>query len=97
MQFGTVISDINFDPFSSPYVLEKKDTREEIEDPVHQSSIFDDLSDKTLTDAVNELQIRLINNALKSAKHNQKIAAKKLGITYHQFRGLYRKLHSNID
>jgi psp operon transcriptional activator len=96
---STVISDINFDPFSSPYVPEKNDVAVEDaeEEPVKRSSIFDDLSDKTLPDAVNELQIRLINNALKSAKHNQKIAAKKLGITYHQFRGLYRKLYRNID
>jgi len=94
---STEISDINFDPFSSPYTPEKNNTGEAYEEPVKKSSIFDDLSDKTLTEAVQELQIRLINNALKSAKHNQKIAAKNLGITYHQFRGLYRKLHENIS
>jgi psp operon transcriptional activator len=91
------ISDINFDPFSSPYTLEKKIVREEIEKPVKELSILEGLTNKNLPDAVNELQIRMINSALKSAKHNQKIAAKKLGITYHQFRGLYRKLHSDIN
>ncbi len=92
-----IISDINFDPFSSPYNLEQSNIKEEINEPVRRSSVFDDFSDKTLPDAINELQIRLINNALKSTKHNQKIAAKKLGITYHQFRGLYRKLNRNIE
>ncbi|MBN2417860.1 MAG: phage shock protein operon transcriptional activator [Deltaproteobacteria bacterium] len=91
------ISDINFDPFSSPYVLEKNIPRKNVEEHVTKAPVFDDLFDKTLPDAVNELQVRLLNNALKSAKHNQKIAAKRLGITYHQFRGLYRKLHNNID
>lgn len=90
------ISNINFDPFSSPYVLEKNDDYEDIEAPVKSSSVFESLFDKTLPDAVQELQIHLMNSALKSAKHNQKIAAKNLGITYHQFRGLYRKLQDNI-
>ena len=94
---STVISEINFDPFSSPYALEKSDVTEDAEEPVAKPSVFEGLSDKTLPDAVNELQIRLINDALKSAKHNQKNAAKKLGITYHQFRGLYRKLYNNIE
>jgi len=92
------ISEINFDPFSSPYTIKKNEVREEeVKEPVTKSSIFEGLSDKTLPEAVNELQIRLINGALKSAKHNQKIAAKRLGITYHQFRGLYRKLNQNIE
>lgn len=90
------ISKINFDPFSSPYVLEKNDNCEDIEAPVRSSSIFESLFEKTLPEAVQELQIHLMNSALKSAKHNQKIAAKNLGITYHQFRGLYRKLQDNI-
>ena len=38
----------------------------------------------------------LLNRALKKVKHNQKEAARKLGITYHQFRGLYRKLQRHI-
>jgi psp operon transcriptional activator len=94
---SAVISDINFDPFCSPYESVECDDEEEVEEPIKKGPALSLFSDKTLTDAVNELQIQMINNALKSAKHNQKIAAKKLGITYHQFRGLYRKLHQNID
>ncbi len=94
---STVISEINFDPFSSPYESVECNDEEEVEEPVKKEPSFNLFSDKTLTEAVNELQIQLINNALKTAKHNQKIAAKKLGITYHQFRGLYRKLHGNIE
>lgn len=93
-----VISEINFDPFLSPYVDDGDyEAEEKSEEPVRKSPALDLFSDKTLPEAVNDLQIQLINNALVSAKHNQKIAAKKLGITYHQFRGLYRKLHGSID
>jgi psp operon transcriptional activator len=40
---------------------------------------------------VRELQIRFLNRALTEARFNQKQAARILGLTYHQFRGLYRK------
>jgi psp operon transcriptional activator len=33
----------------------------------------------------------MLENALKKAKFNQKKAAQLLGLTYHQFRGLYRQ------
>lgn len=91
-----VITDIEFDPFISPYSSREPLKKEEIIPVEEKSSIFEDLSDKTLPEAVKELQIRLLNSALKKVKHNQKAAAKKLGITYHQFRGLYRKLQRHI-
>lgn len=91
------ISDINFDPFSSPYKLKKDHINTDVEKTKKQTSLFEGLSDKTLPEAVKELQIRLMNSTLKAAKHNQKTAAKKLGITYHQFRGLYRKLQRHIE
>jgi len=40
---------------------------------------------------VKNLEIRLLRDALKKARHNQRKAANILGLTYHQFRGLYRK------
>jgi len=40
---------------------------------------------------VRDLEVRLIKTALRRAKFNQKKAADLLGLTYHQFRGLYRK------
>lgn len=41
--------------------------------------------------AVRELEVRYLKAALEKAKFNQKRAATLLGLTYHQFRGLYRK------
>lgn len=91
-----VITDIVFDPFMSPYGLEKPVKKETDLPPEEKPSLFEDVSNITLPEAVKELQIRLLNNSLKDAKHNQKAAAEKLGITYHQFRGLYRKLQRHI-
>jgi psp operon transcriptional activator len=50
-----------------------------------------DVIDRPLKDAVWELKVQLLENALKKSEYNQKKAAKRLGLTYHQFRGLYRQ------
>ncbi|NIR16838.1 MAG: hypothetical protein GWN86_24125, partial [Desulfobacterales bacterium] len=49
------------------------------------------LVDKPFEEAVKDLKIRLLKRALEKAKYNQRRAAQMLGLTYHQFRGLYRK------
>jgi psp operon transcriptional activator len=46
---------------------------------------------QTLPEAVARLEIELVRQALAEARHNQRRAAERLGLTYHQFRGLYRK------
>lgn len=50
-----------------------------------------DLMEKPFQEAVWEFKVRMLEKALKTAKYNQKKATKILGLTYHQFRGLYRK------
>ncbi|MBW1933644.1 MAG: AAA family ATPase, partial [Deltaproteobacteria bacterium] len=47
--------------------------------------------DKPFGEAVRDFEIRLLRSALKEARFNQRQAARTLGLTYHQFRGLYRK------
>jgi psp operon transcriptional activator len=47
--------------------------------------------DTPLPDQVAALEIGLLRAALNQARFNQKKAADLLGLTYHQFRGLYRK------
>ena len=44
-----------------------------------------------LPEAVKALEIRRIRAALAASRYNQRRAAEHLGLTYHQFRGLYRK------
>ena len=47
--------------------------------------------EKSFSEAMQELEMQLLKSALKKAKFNQMRAARLLGLTYHQFRGLYRK------
>jgi psp operon transcriptional activator len=48
----------------------------------------------SLKDAVWQLKVSMMQSALQRAKYNQKKAARILGLTYHQFRGLYRRYQS---
>jgi len=84
-----LIDEITFQPFHSPYAIEEKG----IEEPSinKEEHVTDHLLNIPFKDAVKELEIRFLNKALKEAKYNQKKAAKIMGLTYHQFRGLYRK------
>ncbi len=42
-------------------------------------------------EAIRQYEVQLIRQALQQTHHNQKKAADLLGLTYHQFRGYYRK------
>ena len=93
-----LISEIQFDPFLSPFGgrAGKQETgpgpgREK------RDKTVDDLLSRPLTEAVQELKLRLLTKALKEARYNQKAAAEKLGLTYHQFRGLYRKFNQELE
>jgi psp operon transcriptional activator len=44
-----------------------------------------------LPQAVEELKFRMLADALRRTRHNQRRAAARLGLTYDQFRGLYRR------
>ena len=52
---------------------------------------------KPLKQAVWEFKVRMLENALDKTKFNQKKAADLLGLTYHQFRGLYRQYQKKED
>jgi psp operon transcriptional activator len=92
---STVIDSIVFNPFENPYATapppEKAIPKKVPPTPSSQARVEDDIYAKPLEDAVWELKVRLLENALIRANYNQKKAARVLGITYHQFRGLYRK------
>ena len=52
--------------------------------------------DRPLGEQVSALELSLIREALEICRFNQKAAADKLGLTYHQFRGLYRKYKDDL-
>ena len=91
------ITEIVFDPFLSPFsgtvISDYTKTRKE----KIKTFPMEDLLDSPLEEAVKTLKLRMMNKALEKAKFNQRKAARILGLTYHQFRGIYRKLHDQIE
>ena len=90
------IEEIVFDPFLSPFegqtAVRDKDSRAGTTDQP-----LDGLFKRPLKEAVKELKIHLLKKAIKETKYNQRAAARKLGLTYHQFRGLYRKFREELE
>jgi len=91
------ITQLVFDPFqggkesiSGTALRVARATRDE-KDP------WRDLMDMPLREAVNALEIRRLRGGLEQARHNQRQAAHLLGLTYHQFRGLYRKHRAVLE
>lgn len=93
---STLIADIVFDPFRSP---RGEHSPPKGEGPKVEASTtpIDTLMDKPFKEAVRELEIRLLHRTLQKTKYNQRKAAQALGLTYHQFRGLYRKYIEEIE
>lgn len=90
-----LISHIDFDPFRARPTLRKEPEAVDMTAPRKAESL-DDLMGKPLGEAIRELQIGFLKRALKEARFNQKKAARILGLTYHQFRGLYRKYSAEV-
>jgi psp operon transcriptional activator len=85
------ITEIVFDPFFSPYEIKTPEMETERSAADAALSNLSDLLTRPLKEAVWGLKVRMLENALKKSKFNQKKAAELLGLTYHQFRGLYRQ------
>jgi len=93
---SSLITDIEFDPFRSPYG-DLPAVEVEVPAPEAMRPHVDDLMERPLKDAVKELKIRMVRKALKDKRYNQRAAADSLGLTYHQFRGLFRKYREEIE
>ena len=90
------VADIVFDPFRSPFEGGPGQEEEQPKESSPEAAPADQRLDKPLAEAVKELEIRFLTTALKRAKYNQRTAARMLGLTYHQFRGLYRKYRDTL-
>ena len=106
------IKEISFDPFNNPYgdALENKIARKEKKrDESHLDSLILDESkvgessdiighilEKPFRQAIGELEFYLVSKALKECQFNQKKAAKKLGLSYDQFRGIKKKYGNRV-
>ncbi len=87
------IDRIEFNPFSSPYgnslSAESSDRREAAKPSAA------DLS-RPLPERLRELELGSLKQALLESSYRQSEAAQRLGLTYHQFRNLYRKYKDEI-
>ncbi len=81
------ITEVVFDPFPPAGHRKTKTTPK----PPSAKDGLEDLWTLPLRDAVLSLEIRRLRRALDQERYNQKRAARSLGLTYHQFRGLFRK------
>jgi len=92
-----LVEEVVFDPFrprAAPAPAAESEIRSEPppaprEKPVEPAP--------TLPQAVQDLEVRLLDRALARARFNQKEAAQLLGLTYHQFRGLFRKHRDRLE
>ena len=90
------ISDIVFHPFGPPNAGYPVKDMHLAGTEDHEESL-DNLLEKPFKQAILDLEIHYLQKALKESKYNQKKAATIMGLTYHQFRGLYRKYNDLLD
>jgi len=90
------ITHIDFNPFRAPHREDRPPMKGHLMIEAGEPS-FEGLMDKPFKDAIRELEVRLLRQALRKTKYNQRKAARVLGLTYHQFRGLYRKYIEEIE
>jgi len=90
-----LIESIDLDPFRSPYTprVAPAVTHPAETPPVSQPA---DMKPLALKSAVRDLERDLLKRALTDAKYNRKKAARLLGLTYDQLRGLLRKYKAEL-
>lgn len=90
-----VISRIEFDPFR-PLFSRPSSRPEAADERLPEEPGKTGQTRKSFSEAVEEFEVGLIRRALEDAKFNQRKSAELLGLTYDQFRGLYRKYKQRI-
>ena len=84
------ITAIDFNPFNSPYKMPSNDVPLKKIEAITQTQQPGPAS-LHLKEAVKSLELQMLRTALESSRYKQKKAAKKLGLTYDQLRGLLKK------
>lgn len=96
MTDGKMVTEVVFDPFDSPFRPQGVGTGDRGKVAEGSSGGVTAVTgadlDTPLAEAVRRLEEAYVSTALERSRHNQKRAARLLGLTYHQFRGLYRRL-----
>jgi psp operon transcriptional activator len=92
-----VIEQIVFDPFTPSFDSQEPCPKAPRTIKKDKISFDGELLQLSLKDAVWKLELTFLEKALAESQHNQSRAAQKLGLSYHQFRGLYRKYKNYIS
>ena len=93
-------TDIVLDPFQPSFQPAPQESEEREEEHVafpQTISTAESAAHPSFTQAVQEFECRLLANGLRTTRYNQKQTAERLGLTYHQFRGLYRKYAQRLQ
>jgi psp operon transcriptional activator len=90
-----VIHDIDFNPFKSPYALQPEELERQLPRDITGEEPLD-FTKMPLKKALKSLERHMVQTALISTQYNQTKAAALLGLTYDQFRGVYRKYRGDI-
>ena len=93
---ASVVTTITFNPFDNPFESRSANpspvgTPDQTADAVRASK------PKPFKKAIREYERQLMQEALRATQFNQKRAAAMMGLTYHQFRGLYRRHRAHLS
>lgn len=97
---GSLIEELEFDPFAATRRWPgASEALQEVEEAIHsqheapspQEPFDSNLLNLPYKEAVAQLERRLLKHALKEARFNQRQAAERLGLTYHQLRAQIKK------
>ena len=88
-----LIEAILFDPFTPPYP-QSEERGPDAETPVPAGEAAE--RSRSFKEAVSAFERAQVSQALVRSQHNQKKAAALLGLSYDQFRGLYRKYRDEL-
>jgi len=103
---GGLVDDIVFDPFASPYrpaflPAQAPVARHDVAPPLGEDSAARDggVPEPPLDfkEAVAAYETAILRTALRRARFNQREAAASLQLSYHQFRGIYRKYRPALE
>jgi len=92
-----VVEKVVFDPFKNPYGKGLMEQPGSGEANGNGQGTGNDWESTGLLEAVRCLELEALEGALRRTKFHQGEAAKLLGLSYHQFRGLYRKYKDELD
>ena len=93
---GSLIKKVVFDPFRYPYELPKPVDPKPTDQMMRVESTDQFDLRRPFKTVIEEVKVRLLKEALNNAQFNQKKAAAIMGLTYHQFRSLYRRYRKQL-